>query len=352
MKDAWVTVNRGKVAAGLIGLVESLDPSDLPAIERAYRSLSGLHAVLTQLLAPGAAASAHPLAEAVVRLEAELAEQKRLNESLAERIVAQSQLLSKAAERVTSARPDLVVPGPDGFAAVVLTADANGERPAVPQEPPGDSIVRVDPEAIAADHTQHLIDAATADREGDDITRRALRLIADHAGLPVWRLAKMLGLGKFSTEELLRDRPLWFAVPRDLRAMVQLTDAGRAALAQLGGAPAAPIAECGITIRNPQSAIPESSPNGRPELPRGERQRLQAKLVAEALAESAGALDPYELAKATGLPLENVRKRLKQFGPGGLDAAPRYFMRSAKDGDLWMLTNSGEALAKEPQPGN
>jgi hypothetical protein len=285
--------------------------------------------------------------------------------SLAGRCAAQSDLLGKAAEKAAEVRADLanlatvathpVVERCDGIDGLLAPDDdpPAAEDPGAASHCSGEAAVA---EAAVAEAVADVL-CAIADGAKEEPSKeeqlafRSLEMIDKHGGLAIWRLANLLRIGREEAGEVLQQYAEWFVIPGDRRSPVQLTKAGRHALAESRGAAAEiipPQAETipasAETITTTAETIPAA--DQRPELSAKDRARAQCQLIAEALLAAGKPLDAYEVAKETGLPYDVVAKRLKNAGPSAPGTLPRYFAVSSKDSSLWLLTNSGHELAK------
>lgn len=374
-------IERDTAAADLVTLIEQLEPADLPRLELAYRGLSGLHAVLSQLLAPKAepakptaeesAAEAigwnsinlHRLeslakqvaeqGELISRMVDEVAGLHQLVTGMAERIAAQSELLGKRAELADVTEMRVTVPA-DVAEQLAQLANGQAAAPSIPEPatyhddkshvPPGVPCGGF-PEgrpAPAAPSANGLHPKSVARRERQ---LEIARLLAASGPLKLVEIGRRLQIPDGSLNYAVTSE--WFAkASPDRHAPYALTDAGRQALREAGYIAAAPEV--------PDASPPEIPPPAPASAPRADfidgvlsdkarRARMQAQLIAATLAEANTPMTAEGVAREAGLPLEVVEKRLRRHGPDAFQQGQlRYY---AKSGDLWSLTDAGKSLA-------
>lgn len=365
-----VQIDREDLPGTLAALIEQLEPADLPRLELAYRGLSGLHAVLSQLLAPkagqqspaptAAAVDLHQLdalskrvaehADLIERMADEIAGLHKLATGMADRIAVQSELLSRKAESPPAVRMTegtLVVTSHGSQSWDTEPAAAPTAREPQPAE------VQAPAPPPPANGKEHHKSASRRARQME-----IAKALAASGPLNSTALCQRLDIPTGSICSLLDGD--WFAKTSQERGSpYTLTDAGREAL-RAAGYIVPPAAE----TRPPEAAeIPtetsppdepattpaETSPPGpepRPDLDARGRAELQCRVIAETIAEAAGPLLPDEIARKAGLPLEVVVKRLAKCGPSAPVGAHRYFAKSERVTGAWLLTNSGRELAK------
>lgn len=373
MNKLSVTVRDETLPADLATLIEQLQTVDLPRLELAYKGLSGLHAVLSQLLAP----AKPPPAPRVPIDAAELNEVEDHLRKLEDRVAGQGELLERIADEVAklAARPaevhnvHCVFPNgaPDAPAAdaVPLAAVANDTGGPVPADLadvlPKSAEARGVAPAGRDDFREAVARAAgavPAPAPGGARARAAVgranrlaiaRALAERP-MGATELAAATGLPKGTVSPILvrEPAPAWWVKGGELRSPYSLTDAGRAALTEAGYLLVPPAPEA------PPAPAPEPEPEPEPARPElldpKDRAVAQCRAIAEAIV--AAGSDPLtldQIARAAGLPIEVTQKRLNRFGPSS-NGGIRYFCKSEKYPGCWRVTNSGEALAREVAP--